>query len=370
MTTEITTWRGEQRAAMATIEPFNPMNSARRWQSWVLAGLVGMTAVLGGLVLAFGGPLAALALLLAGIAGFIVLRDIEIGFFGVIAVVCLLPFATLPVDIGLTPTFLDVALGAVVGIWLLRIVTGQQRRVVTAPLTLPLLLFMIIAVFAFIFGLSNGPLTPTLLRKFAELLLSLFFVIVVVDYCRRMPQLERLVQVVLLGGAGAALIGIGLWLLPDDTANTLLNYLQRLGYPGGWVIRYIEENPALGGAGDQHVGGSECVGRAAADAGGAGGAAVGGETAVVPPLADHRHRRRDCARARPHLFAQRYARSRRRLGVYRRDSLPPPHSLHDRRRLAASAAAHRARVCGPVSWKGSRGRIWPHRCGLGSTRMH
>jgi O-antigen ligase len=34
-------------------------------------------------------------------------------------------------------------------------------------------------------------------------------------------------------------------LLPDDTANTLLNYGQRLGYPGGWVIRYIEENPEL-----------------------------------------------------------------------------------------------------------------------------
>lgn len=207
--------------------------------------VVGVTAVLAGLVLAFGGPLAAAALLVAGIAVFIVLRDIEIGFWGVIGVVCLLPFATLPVDIGLTPTFLDLALGAVVGVWLLGLVTGEQKTVVTAPITLPLIIFIIVAIFAFIFGLSNGPLTATLIRKFAELILSLLFVFVIVDYCRRWEQLERLVKVLLLAGAGAAFVAITLWLLPEDTTNEILNFLVRLGYPGGWVIRYIEENPAL-----------------------------------------------------------------------------------------------------------------------------
>ena len=175
----------------------------------------------------------------------LVLRNIEIGFFAVIAVVSLLPFATLPVDIGLTPTFLDFALGAAVIVWLLGIVTGRQRRLITAPVALPLVLFIIVAVFAFIFGLANGPMTPTLLRKFAELLLSLGFVLVVIDYCRTWLRLERLVKFVLLMGAAAAVIAIGLWLLPDDTANSALNALTRLGYPGGWVIRYIEENPEL-----------------------------------------------------------------------------------------------------------------------------
>ena len=212
---------------------------------WVIGGLVGGTAVVAGFILAFGGPLVGLALLIAGAAAVVVLRDIEIGFWGVIAVVCLLPFATLPVDIGLTPTFLDVALGAAVGVWLLRLVTGQQRNVVTAPITLPLLLFIFMAIFAFIFGMPNGPLTPTLLRKFAELLLSLGFVIVIVDYCVTWQRLERLVIVLLFAGAGAAAIGIGLWLIPEEIANDLLNVLTRLGYPGGWVIRYIEENPAL-----------------------------------------------------------------------------------------------------------------------------
>jgi len=212
----------------------------------LLIGLVaGLVAVAGGLVLAFGGPVAGLIVVLAGIVTFVVLRNIEMGLWGVIAVITLLPFATLPVDIGVTPTFLDVALGAVVGIWVLRLATGQQRTIVTSPVTVPLVLFMIVAVFAFIFGLSNGPLTPTLLRHFAELLLSLGFVLVVIDYCRTWERLERLLKVLLLAGAAAAAIGIFLWILPDDTANQILNALQRVGYPGGWVIRYIEENREL-----------------------------------------------------------------------------------------------------------------------------
>ena len=207
--------------------------------------LVGLTAVVGGILLAFGGPLVGAAVLVAGLTAIIVLRDIEIGFWGVIGVVCLLPFATLPIDIGIIPTFLDVALGAVVGIWTLGIITGQQRTVITAPITIPLVLFIIIAIFAFIFGLSNGPFTPTLARKFAELILSIGFVFVIVDYCSDWQRLERLVKVILLAGAAASAIAIGLWLLPEDTANTLLNMLVRLGYPGGQVIRFIEENPEL-----------------------------------------------------------------------------------------------------------------------------
>ena len=212
---------------------------------WGLAALIALFAVTGGLIAAFGGPLAAAAVFLALITIFIVLRDIEVGFWGVILVVSLIPFATLPVDIGLTPTFLDLAIGAVVVIWTLSIVTGQQKNITLSPITLPLVIFILIAVFAFIFGISNGPLTPTLLRKFAELLISLGLVLVIIDYCSSWERLQRLVKVLLLAGAAASAIAIGLWLLPNDTANSALNVLQRLGYPGGWVIRYIEENPAL-----------------------------------------------------------------------------------------------------------------------------
>lgn len=213
---------------------------------WSLVTLLAASfALLGGLVLAFGGPLAGLALVIGIIGAGLVLRNIELGLWATFGVICGLPFATLPIDIGVTPTFLDLGLGAFVGVWLLRIVTGQQRRIVTSPITIPLIVFLIIAIFAFIFGLQNGPFTTTLARRFAELLLSIGTALIIVDYCRDWERLERVVIVALLGGALASILAIGLWLLPDELANDILNFLVRLGYPGGWVIRYIEENPAL-----------------------------------------------------------------------------------------------------------------------------
>ncbi len=204
-----------------------------------------MLALVSGLIIAFGGWEVAVALIVGIIGAWIVLRDMEIGLWATIGVICFLPFATLPIDIGVTPTFLDCGLGAFVGVWFLRLVTGRQRTIVTSPITIPIVIFLIVAIFAFIFGLQNGVLNGTLARKFAELLLSIGLVLVVIDYCRNWERLLRVTRIALVAGAGAALVAILLWLLPDDTANTALNQLVRLGYPGGWIIRYIEENPAL-----------------------------------------------------------------------------------------------------------------------------
>jgi O-antigen ligase len=206
---------------------------------------VGVVAAAGGLVLGFGGPLAAVAVILAIAGAAAVLHDLEIGFWGIVVVASFLPFATIPVDIGLTPTLLDLALGATVAIWALRIATGHRSTIVTGPITIPIVIFLLLAIFAFIFGLANGPLTPNLLRHFAELLLSIGFVLVIVDFVNSIQRLERVTKVVLLSGAGAATIAIFLWLLPDLLANDILTALQRVGYPGGLVIRYIEDNPEL-----------------------------------------------------------------------------------------------------------------------------
>ncbi len=216
---------------------------------WVAAGslavLFVLTAAVGGAVVALGGPLITAALVVAAAAALWVLRDMEIGFFGLIAVICLLPFAAFPVDIGITPTFLDAAMGAVMGVWALRLATGRQRRIVTSPITLPLIAFLLVAVFSFVLGLQHGALTSYLLRHFAEMLLSIGFAMVVVDYCRDWRRLERLLRVLLLAAGAAALLGIGLYLLPDDLANSLLSRLGIVGYPAGNVLRYIEDNPEL-----------------------------------------------------------------------------------------------------------------------------
>ena len=213
--------------------------------SVLTALLATVLSVLGGLVLAFGGPLIAVALVLGIVGAIIVLRDIKIGFWGVILVVCILPFATLPIDIGVTPSFLDCALGAAVGVWLLRLVTGQQTDITLSPVTLPILLFLIVAVFAFIFGMPNGIVTGTIAKKFAELLLSIGFVVVVVDYFNSWERIEQYGRVILIGAGVASFLAIFIWVLPNTLANTLLNYLAPLDYPSGWIIRHIEENPAL-----------------------------------------------------------------------------------------------------------------------------
>jgi len=212
---------------------------------WRLGAVIGIAAVVGGLVLAIGGPIAGIAVIMGMLATGAVLRDIEIGFWGVVIVICLLPFATIPVDIGLTPTLLDLVLGATIGIWILRLVTGRRRQLETSVITVPIVIFLIATVFTFIFGLANGPLTSNLLRHFAELLLSIGFVLVIVDYYVEWRRIERIIKVLLISGVLTAAIGIFLWLLPDLSANTILNSLARIGYPGGFVIRYIEDNPAL-----------------------------------------------------------------------------------------------------------------------------
>lgn len=231
---------------MITSKRINTTLSGNKASTVLWIGVAaGLTAIVAGLILAFGGPIAAAGVMIALLAAIVILREIEIGFWAVVGVVCLLPFATIPVDVGITPTLLDLALAATISIWALRIVTGNQRTIITGPVTIPLLIFILVALFAFIFGLSNGPLTPNLLRHFAELILSLGFVLVVVDFFSTWEKIERIVQIIVIVGAIAATMGIILWLLPDLVANDLLNALQRIGYPGGLVIRYIEENPEL-----------------------------------------------------------------------------------------------------------------------------
>jgi polysaccharide biosynthesis protein PslJ len=223
--------------------------SALDWRLTESPPLLGLTAVsaavLIGLLLAWGGPLAGAGVVLGLTAVVLMLRNIDLGFAAVIGVICLLPFATLPVDVGLTPTFLNLALIGAVGAWGWQIASGQRRQVVIAPITLPLIIFMLVALFAFTNGLQYGPLTPTLLRRFVELLVGVGFALVVIDYCRHWSQVERLTKLFLKAGTGTAVIGIFIWLLPPHTTEAVLNGLAWIGYPSGWVVRYIEDNPAL-----------------------------------------------------------------------------------------------------------------------------
>ncbi|MGQ9598728.1 MAG: O-antigen ligase family protein [Anaerolineae bacterium] len=191
-------------------------------------------------------PIYALAVALALTAGLLMLRDIQWGFFALIGLICLLPFGTFPFQIGFTPTFLDVALVAIYLVWLLRIATGQAGRLVATALGLPTVIFLFLACASFVAGLAHAPLTPYLLRHFAEILLSISLFFTIVNCVHSREQLQRLIMVLMWAGFGAAAIGVFLYFLPQEWSIRLLSALGRVGYPtGSGVLRFIEDDPSL-----------------------------------------------------------------------------------------------------------------------------
>lgn len=214
----------------------------------LLALAAALLAAAGAALLTWGGVLITVAAVLACAGAVVALRSLRMAFVALVAVVLLLPFATLPVKIVLTFTFLDIALLGVLALWVLE----AFRRSLEAEafsLALPagwtVAAFLVLCVFTFVAGLAHASLTSTVLRHFVELLLSVGFFFVVGSYAARRETLTRLVVTLILIGALAALIGVVLWVMPDATANRILSALSVLGYPGGDVIRYVEDNPDL-----------------------------------------------------------------------------------------------------------------------------
>ncbi|NLE44483.1 MAG: hypothetical protein GX620_07155 [Chloroflexi bacterium] len=228
---------------------FRVFTSRHRWLSvlatWLLCA--GAAVIIGYLLAEFGVVVAAAGL--AGLlAGLWVLGGIERAYLAVIGVVCLLPFASFPIDIGFTPTLLDAALGALFFIWIVRVATGKQREFIGTPLALPVTVFILLAIGAFVFGLAHAPLTSYLVRHFAEVMLSIAMFFLVVNTVRDIERLERIVRMLIVCTFVTAVVGIALYVIADQVSRDLairaLSALGRLKYPTGpGVLRYIMEDP-------------------------------------------------------------------------------------------------------------------------------
>jgi len=229
--------------------------SRHRWLSALATVLLCAALAVGvGFLLSQLGPLIAGA----GIAGLFLavwmLRDIEVAYWTVLGVICLLPFGSFPFDLGFTPTLLDAALGTLFLVWLLQIASGEDSTFVATPLGLPVVVFMLLAMGAFIFGLRHVPLAlgflQTYLRRFAEMMLSIALFFLVVNTVRDVGRLRNLVRALILGASAAATLGVILYIIADrisaDFVIRALSTLGRVGYPTGpGVLRYIRENPEL-----------------------------------------------------------------------------------------------------------------------------
>lgn len=192
------------------------------------------------------GPLYAIAAMVAAAAGLLMLRSVHVGMFAAIAIICLLPFAAIPLPIGFSPTFLDVALVAVYLVWLLRVAQRKQRDFIATPVAFPLLLFIILAVVAFLAGLAHARLTANVLRHFAEVIMALGLFYVVVNIVRTKGELDWMLRVIILAGFASAFLGVVFYYLPQGTTVRILSALGRFNYPtGADIIQYVEDNPEL-----------------------------------------------------------------------------------------------------------------------------
>jgi O-antigen ligase len=217
-----------------------------------LAGVLSTLALcvlLGGLAGAFVALLTPLwaAGLAAGVAGgLLMLRSRHFTLLVIVAVICLLPFASLPLDVGFSPTFLNLALGTLYLVWAARVATGRQERWVSSPISPLVAAFLLLTVGAFVYGLGHATLTATSLRRFAEIPLGIGLFFAVLSHVRTRRDLERLTLWLILGGTLAAIIGIALYVMPQTWAIRLLSTLRVFRYPAGPdVLRFIEDNPEL-----------------------------------------------------------------------------------------------------------------------------
>jgi O-antigen ligase len=208
----------------------------------VIIGLVGGGVAL---MLAVAGPVITFGVILGLLAGLYVLSNTSAALYGVIFVATLLPFGTLPFKIAITPTFIDVAMGAFLIVYLFQWMTGRRQQIRLTPVHALIALYMLWLILAFALGLRFALPKSADIRQFAETLLSISMVFILVDLLREPQALRRLMQVVMIAITLQAVITLILYVLPDDTAERTLIRLARIGYPNGGVIRYVEDNPAL-----------------------------------------------------------------------------------------------------------------------------
>lgn len=226
-----------------------PLARVGAWQLWcdapaTLAGGALVVGLIGGLIAVRIGPVMPIALLLAVAVGLAILCDARVGMYAALAVACLLPYATLPVKVGLTFTLLEAVILLTIAVWALRLGFDRNEVMLGTPLFVPLGFFVVETVVAFLLGAGRNTTTQTA-HDFFKLLLGVAMVALVVNLLREPRDLARCATVIVAGGALASALAILLQRLPVATTTRLLTRLSVVGYPTGRLVRYIEDNPAL-----------------------------------------------------------------------------------------------------------------------------
>lgn len=209
-----------------------------------LAGAAVAVGVVTGLAVAAVGPVLPLAVIVAGAGVLAILRDARAGLFAAVAIICLLPYATIPVRVGVTLTLLEAVTLLTLGVLVLRMAFDRGETVVWTPLYMPLGLFVAATAVAFLAGAGRNT-TVTTAHDYFKLLLGVGLVALTLQLLRSAREVGVLVAALIAGGGIAATVALVLQRLPVGTTANLLVRLRVVGYPTDRLVRYIEDNPDL-----------------------------------------------------------------------------------------------------------------------------
>ncbi|MFN8534802.1 MAG: O-antigen ligase family protein [Dehalococcoidia bacterium] len=210
----------------------------------ILLGLA--AAIVGAAVGARIHPLAGIAVVLGIAAGLGILVQPLFGFVAFILTVTLLPFGVIPVPIGgVRLTFVDAILGGLLLVWLARLLLRRQEALHTSPVDGPVLVFIGLAIASFVLGVQST--TAELTRFFLKTINGILFFFTVSNMIDDRASLRLVVRMVIVGSAGAALLGIVLYFIDQDLATRVLVSLRAIGYyPSGSIVtRTIAESQML-----------------------------------------------------------------------------------------------------------------------------
>lgn len=188
------------------------------------------------------GVIVGLGMIAALVAGIAVISDVRAGLWIAIAIVTILPFAVIPVRVGLTLTGLEAVSLALIGVWVARTLLYRDHFLPASFPAAAIILFLTVTLFAFLLGVDRGYTTQTY-HDYAKFLMAVAMVFIVWTSIRRLDDHRRLLNAVLLGGSISAAIGLIFQLLGPGFQERVLVRLIPLGYPDTRIVRYIEDDP-------------------------------------------------------------------------------------------------------------------------------
>ena len=239
-----------------------PMND--RWGPMAASAVIGAAALIATGLAVAGHATAVVVLVATGTVLAASLRWPDCGLSAVALTAVLLPFAVLPVDFGLKPSLLNIALGLVMVRWAIAGIRGELAPVHLFSVA-PVLLFALLYTAVVFWGFNFETPSTFELRKTAEYLTGLMLFPVALTTLTTARRIRIVATALAIGGSIAAAIALLLYFVPRPAAADILGSLAVFDYPeGNAALRFINDNPleamrAIGLSTDPNLLGAVCV---------------------------------------------------------------------------------------------------------------